>query len=88
MRLGIKEIEQILSDTILMEPVRYNELRYTRDDRNESLGKKIREAAAWKVPIQLIVGSKDKESREVSVRLQDREEKVQLDHLGEFLRSL
>lgn len=84
----VKEIEQILSDTILMEPVRYNELRYTRDDRNESLGKKIREAAAWKVPIQLIVGSKDKESREVSVRLQDREEKVQLDHLGEFLRSL
>ena len=84
----VREIEQILSDTVLMAPVRYNELRYTRDDRNESLGKKIREAAAWKVPIQLIVGPKDKESREVSVRLQDREEKVQLDHLGEFLRSL
>lgn len=84
----VSEIEQVLRDTVLIEPVRYNELRFTRDDRNESLGKKIREAASWKIPVQLIVGPKDKEAREVSVRLTGREEKVQLDHLGEFLRSL
>lgn len=84
----VSEIEDVLKSTVLMNPVKYNEIRFGRDDRNESLGKKIREATAWKIPVQLIVGEKDKEAREVSVRLQDREEKVQLDHLGEFLRSL
>lgn len=84
----VNEIKQVLSETVLMKPLKYNELRYTVDDRNESLGKKIKEATSMKVPVQLIVGPKDKDAREVSVRLQDREEKVQLDHLGEFLRSL
>ena len=84
----VDEIRNVLDGTVLMKPLKYNEIRYTVDNRNESLGKKIREAVAWKIPVQLIVGPKDKEAREVSVRLTDREEKVQLDHLGEFLRSL
>lgn len=84
----VNEIQQVLSETVLMKPLKYNELRYTVDDRNESLGKKIKEATSMKVPVQLIVGPKDKDAREVSVRLQDREEKVQLDHLEEFIRSL
>ena len=84
----VDEIKQVLDGTVLMKPLKYNEIRYSVDMRNESLGKKIREATTWKVPVQLIVGPKDKEAREVSVRLTGREEKVQLDHLGEFLRSL
>ena len=84
----VSEIEDVLRSTVLMSPVKYNEIRFSRDDRNESLGKKIREATNWKIPVQLIIGEKDKEAREISIRLQDREEKVQLDHLGEFLRSL
>lgn len=84
----VSEIEEVLRSTVLMNPVKYNEIRFSRDDRNESLGKKIREATAWKIPVQLIIGEKDKEAREISIRLQDREEKVQLDHIGEFLRSL
>jgi len=84
----VGEIETILRDTVLMQPVKYNELRFTRDDRNESLGKKIREATAMKVPVQLIVGPKDKEAREVSVRTQSGENKVGLDVLGEYLRGL
>jgi threonyl-tRNA synthetase len=84
----IEEIENILRNTVLMQPVKYNELRFTRDDRNESLGKKIREATAWKIPVQLIVGPKDKESREVSVRTQAGEEKVALAKLTDYLRSL
>lgn len=82
----VEEIEGILRDVVLMEPLKYNELRFTRDDRNESLGKKIREATSWKIPIQLIVGPKDKEAREVSVRTQSGEEKVGLDQLGDYLR--
>ena len=84
----VEEIERVLSDTVLMQPVKYNELRFTRDDRNESLGKKIREATNYKIPVQLIVGPKDKESREVSVRTQGGEEKVALDNLADYLREL
>jgi threonyl-tRNA synthetase len=82
------DIEAALSSTVLMKPVKYNEIRFTRDDRNESLGKKIREATAWKIPVQLIVGPKDKEAREVSVRTQAGEEKVSLDNLAMYLQSL
>lgn len=84
----VEEVERVLSDTVLMQPVKYNEIRFTRDDRNESLGKKIREATNYKIPVQLIVGPKDKESREVSVRTQGGEEKVALDGLADYLREL
>ena len=84
----VEEIEAVLSSAVLMQPVKYNELRFTRDDRNESLGKKIREATTWKIPVQLIVGPKDKESREVSVRTQTGEEKVALDNLAAYLQQL
>lgn len=81
----VTEIEAVLNGTVLMKPVKYNEIRYTRDDRNESLGKKIREATAWKIPVQLIVGPKDVEAREVSVRTQGGEEKIALDKLQDYL---
>lgn len=84
----VDEIRTVLSEVVLMKPLKYNEVRFTTDDRNESLGKKIREATAMKVPVQLIVGPKDKESREVSVRTQSGEEKVALDTLVEYLRNL
>ena len=84
----VAEIETVLADTVLMKPVKYNELRFTRDDRNESLGKKIREATAWKIPVQLIVGNQDKEAREVSVRTQAGEEKIPLANLAEYLTTL
>lgn len=84
----VEEIERVLRGIVLMEPVRYNELRFTCDDRNESLGKKIREATTWKIPVQLIVGPKDQEARVVSVRTRDGEQKVAIDALGDFLRGL
>lgn len=84
----VDEIKNVLNDTVLMKPVKYNELRYTVDDRNESLGKKIREATSWKIPVQLIVGPNDKEAREVSVRTQSGEEKIALDQLGDYLKGL
>ena len=84
----VEEIEAVLRETVLMKPVKYNELRFTRDDRNESLGKKIREATTWKIPVQLIVGAKDKEAREVSVRTQAGEEKVALENLKDYISNL
>jgi threonyl-tRNA synthetase len=84
----VDEIKSVLNETVLMTPVKYNELRYTVDDRNESLGKKIGQASLYKIPVQLIVGPKDKEAREVSVRTQNGEEKVGLDGLSDYLRAL
>ena len=84
----VDEIKTILSEVVLMKPVKYNEVRFTTDDRNESLGKKIREATAMKIPVQMIVGPKDKEAREVSVRTQNGEEKIPLATLKDYLKSL
>ena len=84
----VAEIRTILDSVVLAEPVKYNELRYSVDDRNESLGKKIREAAGMKIPVQLIVGPQDAEARQVSVRTQTGEEKVALDQLAGFLKGL
>ena len=88
----VEEISKILSAIVLDSPVRFNEIRYSVDVRNESLGKKIREATAMKIPVQLIIGPKDKENNEVSVRFrkdgQFVEEKVTLQDLAEFIRKI
>lgn len=84
----VSKIEAVLSGTVLMQPVKYNEVRYSVDDRNESLGKKIREATTARVPVQFIVGPKDVESNEVSVRTQSGEEKVELDKISDYLKGL
>lgn len=84
----VAEIKAVLDDVTLMKPVKYNDLRYTVDDRNESLGKKIREASSYKIPIQLIVGPKDQEARQVSVRTQTGEEKLSIDKLADYLSNI
>jgi len=84
----VSEVTSVIDGLILDKPVKYNEIRYTVDDRNESLGKKIREATSWKIPIQLIIGQKDKDAREVSVRTQSGEQKIKLDELNGYLLSL
>ena len=84
----VDKITTILSSITLMKPVRYNDVIFTIDSRNESLGKKIREATSMKIPVQLIVGPKDMEANEVSVRTQSGEEKISLEQLAEYIKSL
>lgn len=84
----VEDITTILSEVVLMKPIKYNEVRFTTDTRNESLGKKIREATTMKIPVQLIVGPKDAEARQVSVRTQNGEEKVLLTDLQDYLQHL
>jgi threonyl-tRNA synthetase len=86
--LYVQEVKDILNETVLMKPLKYNEIRYELDDRSESLGKKIREAQLDKIPVMLIVGPKDAENREVSIRTQDGEKKLKLEELSEFLKNL
>ncbi len=84
----VAEVEKELHGVSLDDPVEHNKLRYTVDARNESLGKKIKEAVTMKIPAVLIVGPKDAEAREVSVRLKDEEQKVKLEDLAEFMAGL
>ena len=71
-----------------MSPVKYNELRFSVDDRNESLGKKIREASFMKIPLQIIIGPKDMVSRQVSARTKSSEQKIHIDKLIDFIEGL
>jgi threonyl-tRNA synthetase len=84
----VNKIEHILQNIILTQPLKFNEVRYTLDDRSESLGKKIREAEMAKVPVILIVGPKDMEAGAVSMRTQAGEKKVKLADLENVLVSL
>lgn len=84
----VGKVCKVLDEVVLMKPVKYNELRYYLDNRNESLGKKIREASNAKIPVQLIVGPKDAEANEVSVRIAGEESKVKLADLAEYLKGL
>ena len=84
----VAKITDILDGIILDKPLKYNELRYTVDNSSDSLGKKIKRATEMKIPAVLIVGPKDAEEGIVSIRLRDKEEKVKLSKLADYLRGL
>ena len=71
-----------------MKPVKFNEIRYSIDDRSESLGKKIREARKMRIPLLFIVGPKDEADRSVSIRVGDEEQKIDLSKLSNFINEL
>ena len=70
------------------KPLKHNELRYTLDDADDSLGKKIKRATELKIPVLIIVGPKDAEEGIVSLRLRDKEEKIKLTELADYLCKL
>ncbi len=82
------KVEEILKKIVLNDPIKNSELRYSIDNSADSLGKKIKRATEYKIPALLIVGPKDAENGEVSVRLRDKEEKVKLDELENYLLGL
>ena len=84
----VEKISQKLNSVCLEDPLKNNTLRYSVDDTNDSLGKKIRRATTLKIPALIIVGPKDAENNEISIRLRDKEEKIKLDELEEYLKNL
>lgn len=82
-----KNIIEQLDSIVLSSPLKYNELRYSIDKSSESLGKKIRNAELQKIPVIIIVGPKDIEANQVSIRTQNGESKVSLSELKEFLEN-
>ena len=83
----VAEVEKVLQGVVLEEPVKNNQLRFEIDRSDDSLGKKIKRATEMKIPVVLIVGSKDAEAREVSVRTRDSEEKLKLADLVGWLEQ-
>ncbi len=49
--------------------LRNNDIRTLFDDRNEKIGKKIRDAELRKVPYMLIIGDKEEQNNQVAVRV-------------------
>lgn len=84
----VAEITTILSGVTLMKPIKYNDVRFTTDIRNESIGKKIREATVVKIPTQIIVGPKDKAARVVSIRTRAGEEQISIDQLASYIKGV
>lgn len=71
----------------VLEELRSAGIRVELDDRNEKLGYKIREAQMDKVPYMLIVGQKEKEENQVSVRSRDDGDLGSLD-IHEFIQKV
>ncbi len=84
----VSEITNILETVELNQVLPHGKIRYSVDDSADSLGKKIRRATELRIPTVLIVGPKDAEEKVVSVRLRDKEEKVKLTKLADYLREL
>lgn len=84
----VAEITTILSGVTLMNPIKYNDVRFTTDIRNESIGKKIREATVVKIPTQIIIGPKDKAARVVSIRTRAGEEQISIDQLANYIKGV
>ena len=84
----VEKIKQILSEVTLETPLKHNDLRFTADVSDESLGKKIKRAVSMKTPVLLIVGERDKENGTISVREKDAEKTVALTELAEYLQNI
>ncbi|MBB1544484.1 threonine--tRNA ligase [Candidatus Saccharibacteria bacterium] len=84
----VEKIKQILSEVTLETPLKHNDLRYTADVSDESLGKKIKRAVSMKTPVLLIVGERDKQNGTFSVREKDAEKTVKLTELAEYLKNI
>ena len=84
----VKKITEVLDGVALDDPIPNNKLRYSVDNADDSLGKKIRRAVDLKIPVIIIVGPKDVKDKVVSIRLRDKEEKVKLEDLAKYICKL
>ena len=60
-------IDELVAD--MEEAAKEHHVRYTVDDSNNSIGKKVRAAELYKVPYVVVVGAKEAESGQLGVRI-------------------
>ncbi|MCB0334931.1 MAG: threonine--tRNA ligase [Bdellovibrionales bacterium] len=63
-----QKVREKLQGIVLNVPLRFNELRFEIDDRNESLNRKVRDAENEKVPVMVVIGRKEAEQGSLMVR--------------------
>ena len=83
-----RKITSVLENNPHNNPLKHNYLVVKTDANAESLGKKIRAAELEKIPLMIIVGPRDVEEEQVSLRTEAGEEKIPLSRLAEFVRGL
>ena len=71
----------------LVEELEEAGLRVELDDRNEKIGYKIREAQMMKIPYMLVIGDKEKEAKEITVRSRSKGDLGNMD-LEEFVEKI
>jgi threonyl-tRNA synthetase len=84
----VDKIKAELDSVVLMQPLKYNELRYSVDDRMESLGKKIRDSKLDKIPMFIVVGMKDVEEGIVSIEYNGESVKVPLGEVKAWMENI
>lgn len=84
----VNKITTVIKDITLTKPLKYNEIRFSVDNRNESLGKKIREARKQRVPVIFIVGPKDQNEEQISVKQGDEEQTIKFTDLKSFIEGI
>lgn len=83
----VKEIQSVLDETYLMRPYKFNEIRYSVDDKQDSLGKKIRNAELAKIPMIFVIGEQDMSERTISIRIKNEETKIKFDELKKYIED-
>ncbi len=81
------KVRAFLEGVVLNEPLKYNELRFSIDESKDNLGKKLKRAEELKIPVIILIGPKDAEAGQVTVRTTGGETKVALDALAQHLRE-
>lgn len=94
----LEQVSSVLQSLEFNFPIKHNPLRYSLDQRQLGLSKKIRDALKLKIPVLLIIGPKDANSGTVSLRYrdpkatatnladaQDQEATIKLNQLAKFL---
>ena len=81
--LPISEKFNAYSEEVLTELAKHD-IRGSVDDRNETIGRKIRDTELKRIPFMLIVGEKEVENGQVAVRIQGEGDKGAMT-VGEFV---
>ena len=71
----------------VMQALRKHNFRVELDDRNETIGKKIREAEMQKIPYLLIIGEREASAKNVSLRERGKGDRGQIS-LEKFIDAI
>lgn len=76
--LPVSSDKHLVGAQALAQELRDNGIRVSLDDANETIGKKIRQAAKMKIPYVLVVGDTELSGGDLTVRIRGQEEQEQM----------